>query len=314
MNISQINYILAVDRLGSFGKAADSCFVTQSTLSAMVAKFERQIDIKIFDRKSKPIQATHEGRIIINQLKNIAKEVKYLDEVVQSLKGILSGSIVIAGIPTVAPYLFPLILDTFTSKYPEITFTIHEATTHKIIEGILKREIDIGIVSTPLDHKNIVEYPLYEEPFLIYDKTGNKTKKTKKVINISDINFDKLWLLEEGHCMRNQVENICELRQKKLINGNLIYKSGTIETLKKLVNHNKGITLLPSLSLLDFQAEDKAFLKKFARPIPVREIGLIVHENFVKKVILQELSKTIQKKIKPLLGKSSKSKKIIKPF
>jgi len=314
MNISQVNYILAVDRLGSFGKAAESCFVTQSTLSAMVAKFEGQIGIKIFDRKSKPISPTHEGKIIIDQLKNISKEVKYLDEVVQSLKGILSGSIVIAGIPTVAPYLFPLILDTFTSKYPEVTFTIHEATTHKIVEGIQKREIDIGIVSTPLDQKNIIEYPLYEEPFVIYDKTGNKSKSKKKLIDISDINFDKLWLLEEGHCMRNQVENICELRQKKLINGNLIYKSGTIETLKKLVNHNKGITLLPSLSLLDFLPEDEVYLKKFARPVPVREIGLIVHENFVKKTILEELSQIIKQKIKPLLGKSIKSKRVINPF
>lgn len=310
MNFQQVKYILAVSQLKSFGKAAEHCYITQSTLSTMIARYEKEIGIRIFDRSSKPVAVTAEGEGIIKQLRILSRELENLDEVVQSIKGESSGNLIIGVIPTIAPYLFPSILDEFLQKYSNVNFEISEVPTEQIVEAILKREMDIGLVSTPLEYKDLIEIPLYTEPFLIYD---NLAISKKKKLKLEDLDLSRLWLLEEGHCMRNQVKKICNLRQKKIINGNLIYRSGTIETLMKLVDHNRGMTLLPQLASLDLPEHRMDKIKKFDNPVPAREIGLITHKHFVKRKFLKDLQFTIQKNIKPLLNKH-KNVQVYKPY
>jgi len=311
MNVQQIDYVIAVSKTGSFGLAAKKCFVTQSTLSTMVARFESEIGITIFDRKTKPITITREGERIIHQLKVISKEINNLGEVAKELKGEISGDLKIGAIPTVAPYLFPVFLNEFISKFPGINFEISEITTAKIIESILSRELDIGIVSIPLKHSELVELPLYHEPFYLFDKakTNNKIKSS-----ISKIDYSRLWLLQEGHCMRNQVEKICDFSKRRAISGNLIYKSGTIDTLMKFVNNNNGVTLLPHLVAISLSKEEQRHINGFKSPIPVRLIGLLVHKHFVKKNILEQLQLTIQEKIIPLIGKGDFEQNVISPL
>lgn len=301
MSRSQINYILAVHRLRSFGKAATTCFVTQSTLSAMIKKQEAAIGVQIFDRSTKPISTTEEGKIIIEQLNTISREFQALDEVIQELKGEVKGELSIGVIPTIAPFLLPLFLNDFTQQFPDIKFEIAEAPTEKIKEGVLNRSIDIGIIAIPLAGKGIVEHFLYEEPFVILD-AGEKL--TKKQYEIETLDVNRLWLLEEGHCMRNQIQKICHLRKQRLINGNLIYKSGTISTLIKLVRLNRGITLLPYLATLDLPTNLKENLYHISAPIPARKIGIIVHENFVKKSLLNQVKQSIISKVTPLIDPS----------
>jgi len=310
MNIQQVRYVLAVAQLKSFGRAAEHCYITQSTLSTMVARLEEETGIQIFDRSTKPISITSEGARVIQQLRNIDRELDTLEDVIQSVKGESSGELTIGVIPTIAPYLFPAILDEFLSRYPNMRFEITEVPTEHIMTSILHREMDIGVVSTPLEHKDLIEIPLYTEPFLIYDHLAYAKNKKMK---LEDLDLSRLWLLEEGHCMRNQVRKICNLRQKKLINGNLIYRSGTIETLMKLVDHNKGLTLLPQLATLDLPDAASAKIRTFGTPVPAREVGLIVHRHFVKHKILNDLQSTIQTNIAPLLKKHRKIK-VYKPF
>lgn len=300
MNIHQLKYVISVGEYLSFGKAAENCFVTQSTLSTMVARFEKEIGITVFDRKTKPIKITKEGEKIISQLKQVIRELDNLDEVVNDLKGEVSGVLKIGLIPTVAPFLLPLFLNDFIKKNKKVHFEISEITTGKIITELENRTLDIGILSTPLENAEILEFPLFNEPFLLYDR-ADKNRKIVKDINAID--SSRLWLLDEGHCMRTQVETICSLRKKRRINANLEYKSGTIDTLMRFVRKNNGVTLLPYLSTIDFREEDRKYLKQFQAPVPVRAISLVVHKHFVKKKILESLKQVIQASVQPLLKK-----------
>lgn len=311
MNRSQLEYILAVDQYRNFGKAAEACFITQSTLSTMVAKFENQIGIKIFNRKKKPVSVTPQGEEIIKSLKSINGEYKQLDENINELKGIEFGKLSLACIPTVAPFLYPMILNKISNKYQHVNFTIHELTTEKMIEEILAGNIDIGIASTPLDNKNLLEYPLYKEEFLVYDCGKSLSNKNYKV---SQIDLERLWLLEEGHCLRNQIGEICELRQQKQINGNLTYNCGTISTLIEMVKINKGITLIPKLALQKNKQVKKENIYKISNPTPVREIGLITHKNFLKHRILEYISDTIKSATYKALENQAKKSLVYKPF
>jgi len=311
MTRNQIHYILALAKLQNFGKAADACFITQSTLSAMVAKFEDQIEVQLFDRKTRPISITPRGEEIIQSLQSIYREYQLLDEKINSIKGYEIGNLSIACIPTVATYLYPLILNSISKNYPEVNFTIHELTTENIVDQIIAGNIDIGIVSTPLNNKELIEYPLYDEDFLLYDY-DNKKKSAK--FKVADIELDRLWLMEEGHCLRNQVGKICELRQQNKINGNLTYSCGTISTLIDMVKKNKGVTLLPRLAIVDNPQVEEEFIFQLSTPVPARKIGIITHKHYLKRRMLSNLVKTIEGAVKIYLPKSNRKRSLIKPF
>jgi len=315
MNIQQIEYVIAVSKSKTFGEAADKCFVTQSTLSTMVARFESEIGVIIFDRKTKPVSVTTEGEHILKQLKIISNEISNLDYVADRVKGEsnneISGNIRLGAIPTIAPFVLPQFLKGFLKLHTRLQLEVSEIPTQKIIDQLLSRELDIGLVSIPLKHDDLVEIPLYSEPFHLYDR---QSKESKSDVNITDIDFTRLWLLEEGHCMRNQVEKICEIKSRNEQIGNLTYKSGTINTLLKLVNQNNGLTLLPHLATLELTRAEKKYVHEFTDVAPVRRIGLVVHKHYVKKKVLKKLQEDIQKKIKPLIGQMPKDERVIDPL
>ncbi len=311
MNVQQLKYVISVGETLSFGKAAKKCFITQSTLSTMIARFEDEIGIIVFDRKTKPITITKEGEKIINQLKIVMKELDNLEEITNDLKGEISGSLKIGVIPTIAPFLLPLFLNDFIEKSPKVHFEVKEITTDTIISELENRTLDIGILSTPLNHSGLVETPLYTEPFLLYDRADNQGEKIQ---DIKKIDSKRLWLLDEGHCMRTQVETICALKEERTASSNLAYRSGTIDTLMRFVRKNNAVTLLPYLSTIDFLEEDQSFLKRIAKPTPVREISLVVHKHFVKKKILGLLKKEILKTVTPLLHKSKTKEWLVSPI
>lgn len=311
ISISQIKYVLELVETGSFSKAAENCFVTQSTLSTMIKKLEDKMDLKLFDRSRKPIVLTDEGIVLVGQLKTIYNEFGKLEELIQETKEEFYGTLNIGIIPTVAPFLLPLFLERLIEKYPQVNFGIHEITTNEIVAKIKSRTLDIGILSLPVSEKELIQKGLYLEDFLIYDAT--KKASNKKSYEINDIDINRLWLLEESHCLTSQIEKICHLRKKSRISGNLIYNSGSILSLLELVNMNKGITLLPRLATLKKNLIDKRFIHDIQKPIPVREIGLITHINFAKKRLLQLLEEEIIQAVRPILYPPKKVK-IIKPY
>lgn len=311
MTKSQIEYILAVAKFKNFGAAADACYISQSTLSAMVAKVEEQLGIEIFNRKTRPISITEHGEALIKSLKSIYREYQLLDEKASEIKGFEIGELSIACIPTVAPYLYPLILNKISNQFEKVNFSIHELTTEHIVDAIIEGDIDVGIVSIPLEHPELIEFPLYDEDFLIYD-CGSQLKS--KRYTVSDIDLDRLWLLEEGHCLRNQVGKICDLRQQKKMNGNIVYSCGSIFTLIEMVKINKAVTLLPRLALANNNQIDLDAIYTIGKPIPSRKIGLVCHKNFVKKRILQNLVAIIDSSVEVHLNLVENDLAILKPF
>lgn len=311
ISLSQIKYVLAVSKTGSFSEAANQCYVTQSTLSSMVKKLEQDLGIGLFDRKKKPIQLTLEGNSLIDQFKVVYNEYENLQEIILETKQELNGTLNIGIIPTLAPFLLPLFLDKVVQNYPNIKFSIFEITTNEIIKRLKLRELDIGLLSLPIQDKEIQSITLFQEEFMVYDTT--KTSKENKKYSIADIDIDRLWLLEESHCLTNQIEKICHLSKKKRIKNNLIFKSGSILTLMKLIQKNKGLTLLPKLATYQSNMVDTKHVYSLKAPTPVREIGFAMHVNFNKKRILEILKKEIITSVQRRLNVLKKTK-VIKPF
>ena len=308
---TQIKYVLALSEEGSFSKAAEKCFVTQSTLSTMVRKMESQLELNLFDRKQKPIKLTVEGQLLVDQLKTIYHEYENLEELIQETKKEFYGTCKIGIIPTVAPFLLPLFLDKMIKAYPNIHFSINEITTNEIASRIKSRELDVGILSLPLGDKELTEKSLYFEEFLVYDTSTQRSRNKK--YKVKEIDVNRLLLLEESHCMANQIEKICHLRANRKITNNLVYNSGSILSLLELVNVNKGITLLPRLATIRKSFVDEKYLHAMESPIPVREVGFIMHSNVSKKRIIKVLQNEILEAVKPILN-GKKKIKIIKPF
>ncbi|SNR14867.1 hydrogen peroxide-inducible genes activator [Tenacibaculum jejuense] len=312
MNIQQFQYVLAVVDLKNFEAAAEKCFVTQSTLSTMIGRFEKEIGIKIFNRKTKPVSITVEGEEIIKRLRILANEVDALNNLVQELKGEMIGELKIGIIPTVAPYLLPLFLTNFAEAFPKVKIIVREMTTSEIQKALKIRSIDVGILALPLEDDMLNEVDLYSEPFVLYDcSEGDITSK----ISVNDIDYSKLCLLQEGHCLRTQVQRICDLSdQYTNRDENFEFESGSMDSLLRITRARKGMTILPYLATTDLSPDIKQRLVEFDKPIPVRKVGLVTHKFFVKKKLLSELKLLIQNSVIEHLPQKESEYKILKPL
>jgi len=296
MNIQQLEYIVAVDTHRHFANAADKSFVTQATLSMMIKKLEDELGIKIFDRSKQPVKPTKEGEEFIARAKQVLAEVKRLKDFAEEIKGEITGNIHLGIIPTLAPYLLPIFLKGFIMKYPRLNIFIKELITEDIIDHVKKGELDLGLVATPLNEPSIKEYPLFYEEFFAYSAQGENLP-WKKYLLPQMIDLRRLWLLEEGHCFRSQVLNLCELKKKDVENENLHYEAGSIETLINLVDKYQGITIIPHLAVLNLKQSQRKKIREFANPKPVREISIIAGNNFARTKILEKLKEEIITKI-----------------
>lgn len=258
----------------------------------MVKKLEEELKVQLFDRSHQPIRPTDTGMKIIKQAGIILREVNNLRLMVEEETDGISGNHSIAIIPTLAPYLLPLFIDNFLKKYPGITLQVFELTTEVIIQKLKSRELDMGILAVPNDQTELKEYPIFREEFVVY-APGTHPYPAKKFILPADIDPNKLWLLEEGHCLRNQVINLCELKDKERKNHPLDFSAGSIETLKRLVESNQGITILPYLAIDFLSEKEVGNLYYFEQPAPEREIGLITHRYFSKHTLLEALKQEI---------------------
>ena len=292
MNIQQLEYIVAVDTHRHFVTAAEKCFVTQATLSIMIKKLEEELDVKIFDRTKQPVIPTEIGEKVIAQAKIILQESRKLAEIVKEDQLTISGELKIGIIPTLAPYLLPLFLHSFMEKYPLVKLVIHELTTQEIIHQLKQNTIDVGILATPLKDEQINEIPLFTEDLFVLDYAQKSNSKKKNYILPKEIDIEKLWLLEEGHCLRSQIINLCEMKEQQEDNQ-LVFSTGSIETLKKVVKANNGITILPNLALNELNEQEKKHVFQFKNPAPAREIGLVYYRFFVKERLIKALENEI---------------------
>ena len=291
MTFTQLQYIIALDIHRHFAEAALQCHITQPTLSMQVQKLEEELGTKIFDRSKQPVLPTEPGMEIIAQARKILSERDVLIDMIDAKKDIIKGELKIGIIPTLAPYLLPLFIPSFTKKHQHIRLIVNELTTNYIISSLRQGKIDAGILVTPLNEKGIKEDVLFYEEMLAYVSSNNAVYK-KHFVLPKDIDPEKLLLLHEGHCFRSQIIQLCEL-QKTRVNSHFEYEAGSFETLRRMVELNDGITVLPELATLDMTAHQKNHLRYFKQPVPVREESIVTHRDFVKRKLIDEIKKEI---------------------
>jgi LysR family hydrogen peroxide-inducible transcriptional activator len=296
MTITQLQYVLAVAEHKNFTLAAEKCFVTQPTLSMQIQKIEEELNILIFDRTKKPIQLTAIGQKIVEQAKNIVNEAGKIKDIVEYQKGFIGGEFRIGIIPTIMPTLLPMFLNNFIKKYPKIKLIIEELNTNEIIKKLKNGHLDAAIAATPLEDEKIKEIVLYYEPFVVYVPENNIISQ-KTEIEISDLNLDEILLLQDGHCFRDGILNLCK---NKVMTGKNSFQleSGSFETLIKLADEGLGTTLLPYLHTLNLNDKDKLKLRHFKEPKPAREVSLIYPKSELKIHIIDALRNTISGVVK----------------
>jgi LysR family hydrogen peroxide-inducible transcriptional activator len=296
MTTVQLEYAIALDTYRSFVTAAEKCFVTQPTLSMQVQKLEDELGIKLFDRSKLPIVPTQIGHIIIEQARVVLQENNRIKEMISSYQREVRGTLKVGIIPTLAPYLLPPLVARFTTLYPAVKLEIWEYPTEVIAAQLKKEQLDCGILATPLGDKLLHESPLFYESFVVY-ASPNHSIFAKKVLRPEDLPHSDIWLLNEGHCMRNQVLNICSKRENIRALKNLEYNTGSVETLKRMVELNAGWTILPELSITELNSDQLDMVRYFRTPEPVREISLVTHRHFVKEGITEALKKEVLQQI-----------------
>ena len=287
MTITQLKYVLAVAEHQNFTKAAHSTFVTQPTLSMQIQKLEEELDILIFDRSKKPIELTAVGKKIVEQAKNIVNESERMQDVVDQDKGFIGGEFRLGIIPTIMPTLLPMFLKAFTKRYPKVQLKIEELTTDEIIHKINDGHLDAAIAATPLEQENIKERVLYYEPFVGYVPESHRLHSKEK-LDRTDMDLNDILLLEDGHCFRDGVINLCHA-SKLSRRDHFQLESGSFETLIKLSNEGLGMTLLPYLHTLDIQDNQLKNLKYFNDPSPAREVAILYSKSELKLQIINVL-------------------------
>lgn len=296
MTITQLKYVLAVAEFQNFTKAAEKTYVTQPTLSMQIQKLEDELDVLIFNRNKKPIELTDIGKKIVNQARNIVNEANRIKDIVDQQKGFIGGEFRLGIIPTVMPTLLPMFLKNFIDKYPKVKLKIEELTTETIIDRLEDGHLDAAIAATPLLNPNIIERPLYYEPFIAYVPTNHRLSPNKK-LTTADLDLQDMLILEDGHCFRDGVINLCAA-QRDYIEDNFSLESGSFETLVKLANEGLGMTLLPYLHTLDLQDANDNLYKSFTEPSPAREVSLLFHKSELKMQIIEALRQSIAGVIK----------------
>ncbi len=290
MTLTQLEYIVALDTYRHFVLASEKCFVTQPTLSMQIQKLEDELGVKIFDRSKQPVIPTDIGASIITQARTILRESKMIAEIINDQKDSMTGELRIGIIPTLAPYLLPPLFQKIREKYPQLNLVVKETITEEVIHELKNNRLDCGIVVTPLHDPSIKEHVMFYEELFVYTSRKNALYD-KKYVLATEIDPRQLWLLEEGHCFRSQVLNLCELRKYSDIHFR--YETGNIETLKRMVDKSDGITILPELAVMEFTAPQMKFVKRLKEPCPAREVSLVTHRNHIKTKLIKTLKDEI---------------------
>ena len=308
MTLQQLEYVMAVFRFRHFAKAAEHCGVTQPTLSSMVQKLEDELGLKIFDRKSQPIAPTPTGGLVVEQAWKVLLRARKLKETVEEEKHSLLGTFTIGILPTIAPYLIPRFIPQLMNKYPDMDVRIVEMKTEDLKRALVRGDVDAGILAQLEGLDEFDSLPLFYEQFFAYVADGDPLF-SKESIKTADLTGEYLWLLDEGHCFRDQLVKFCHLKAASA--AKKAYTLGSIETFMRIVESGKGITFIPELAVHQLDEAHKRLVRPFAIPVPTREIVMITGKNFIRKTLRQLLVEEIQASIpKDMLTLRQTQKKI----
>ncbi len=312
MTIQQLHYIIALDIERNFVKAAKRCYVTQPALTVQIQKLEEELGAIIFDRSKKPLIPTDLGVQLIEQARQVVQEMEKMKDIVREYESDISGVLRLGVLPTIGQYLLPHFVQDFIQQYPRVYLHVEEGQTEELITGLKNGTLDAAIFATPVEGRNITGRSLYYEEMFVF-VSPEHPYAGKKQIEPEELTVDELWLLSMGNCFRNQVVNICNREQGDKADIHFTYESDSIESLKRIVKLQKGLTVIPEMAGWDLQETEKKMLKPFAHMTPVREISLMVSRTFLKKKLIDTLYDTIIANL-PVHMREINGRSLIEPY
>lgn len=290
MNLQQLRYVVAVNRFRNFAKAAESCNVSQPTLSAMLQKLEEELDIRIFERSNKSVTPTTAGEKIIRQAETALLEIDRIGEIVLEGKGQIGGKFALSVGPTIAPYILPKFIKKYRESFPSVELSIQELKVNFMLEALLRGELDAGIAISENAREGILEIPLYTEKFLVY--LAESCWRKLPVFKPDNLEHENMWIMKDAQCLRDSAFSFCKSRQK----GNHIYEAGSITTLVHIVDENGGFTIIPEMHL-PFLSDKQ---RENVRPIEgdylsQRRVSLYIKEDYIRQRMLNTVTDTLKK-------------------
>nr|MBD3622630.1 hydrogen peroxide-inducible genes activator [Sunxiuqinia sp.] len=301
MNINQLKYFVELYRVRNFSKAAENLSISQPALSLQIQKVEEEFGYFLVERNRKPLGITVEGELFFEKAVQVIQMMNDFEQLSFELEEEIKGEIRIGIIPTLSPYLTPLIINPAKKRFPDLKIEIVELVTETILTKLKFNELDAGIISTPVKAANFGFTPLFYEQFFLYVAESHPLYKQPR-IKQHDIATDELWYLTEGNCFQNQINSVCAIPSFESVSSSFRYVSSSIESLKRIVESQGGITFIPELATLNVSSEYEDLIKPFEDPIPTREISLVYLKNTgLKKLVrafMEVILGTIPKRMK----------------
>lgn len=294
MNIQQLEYILAVDTYRHFAKAAEHCRVTQPTLSMMIQKLEDELGVKLFDRNTQPVRPTQAGQKVVEQAKKVLQQVSRIKDIVNEEEHSLRGMFRLAVLPTIAPYLLPRFFLRLSEKYPELDIRVLEMKTAPTLVALRNGDIDAAIIANQPTEPDLRGDLLFYEQFFGYVARGEAVFK-KDMIRTADIDDERLWLLDEGHCFRDQLVRFCQMEKVKVRQA--AYRLGSLETFMRMVESGDGITFISELAVAQLSDGQRELVRPFAIPRPTREIVFVTRRDFIRHTVAEALISDIREAV-----------------
>lgn len=289
MTLQQMEYIVAVDKYRHFAKAAESCGVSQSTLSALVQKLEYELEVTIFDRNSHPVKPTALGAEIISRAKTVLFNAAQVRELVSERKGESVGRVSLGIISTVAPYLLPGMFRYLSDNHPDIRLHVEETRVSALIGQLERGELDVALMATPLNNGELLEIPLYHERLMAY-VSPESTFFNDVSLKTDSLPVESVWVLREGYCPERGVFPFCN----RLNERSAIYEAGNVTTLVRIVDENGGYAIIPELHVPLLSDSQQSNVRELTDPEPMREISFVVHRNFVRERLLNILADAVR--------------------
>lgn len=290
MTIIQLEYLLAVANCGSFSKAAEHCFVTQPSLSMQIKNLEEELDVILLDRSKKPVIPTEVGRVVLEQAREAVRVYNSVRESVAEFKGQVAGRLRLGIIPTIAPYLLPKFIPDFVRTYPRVELEVSEMVTSQIVHAIERDRIDAAIVAGGTCPEGMTEQELFDDTFFAYVSPGHPLAERSN-IRIEDIDARDLILLSEGHCLRDQIVELCQAQ--RAAGTPYHFESGSLETVMRVVDSTNGLTIIPRMAAECVAADHRSQVKTFARGAASRKIVIVVRRSYVKRSLIGALRECV---------------------
>jgi LysR family transcriptional regulator, hydrogen peroxide-inducible genes activator len=293
MNLRELEYLIAVDEERHFNKAAQRCFVSQPTLSGQLKKLEDELGVMLIERNTRQVSMTNVGTVVAQQARQVLKEVKAIKEITQSFEDPMAGELQVGLIPTVAPYLLPIIIPVLKQNFPKLTLWLHEYQTAILLDKLKNAELDVLILALPIQTDEFSEINLFEEAFwLAVPRDQALSKKTN--IQLMDLDKQEMLLLAEGHCLRGQALDVC-FSAGAIEKNN--FRATSLETLRHMVSEGVGMTLLPELSVpKQRKKSDPIHYIPFNAPKPSRHIGMIYRKSSYREETYQKMAQVIKER------------------